>query len=100
MHSENSEFMGNTDETRDSAQPGAVETDAYSAPVQTAHEYLATEEDLQYFKNWFSDYVATFASEDPEIQINIDLKRDHTLRVCRASREIGLDLNLSQNVLC
>ena len=91
--------MGNTDETRDAAQSGVAETAARCAPVQPAHEYRATEEDLLYFKNWFSEYVDTFASEDPEIQTNIDLKRDHTLRVCRASREIGLDLNLSQNDL-
>jgi len=99
MHSENSEFTGDTDVTRDAAQPGATDTVAPSEPVWPAHEYQATEEDLQFFRQWFNDYVATFASEDPEIQTNIELKRDHTLRVCRASQEVGQDLNLSQNDL-
>ncbi|PKL48571.1 MAG: hypothetical protein CVV42_08850 [Candidatus Riflebacteria bacterium HGW-Riflebacteria-2] len=99
MHSENSEFISDTNETRDKAQSGAADTVAYSLPVQPTHEYRATEEDLFYFRKWFNDYVATFASEDTLIQINIDLKRDHTLRVCRASQEIGHDLNLSQNDL-
>lgn len=96
MRTENSEFISNTDETRDETQTDAAVSLVNSVPV---HEYRATEEDLLYFKKWFADYVATFTSEDPEVQTNIDLKREHTLRVCRASREIGLDLNLSQNDL-
>jgi len=96
MHTEKSEFISDTDEIRGAVEAGATASAPRSVP---AHEYRATEEDLLYFKQWFSDYVATFASEDPEIQTNIDLKREHTLRVCRASREIGLDLNLSQNDL-
>ena len=96
MRTENSEFISNTDETRDETQTDAAVSLVNSVPV---HEYRATEEDLLYFKKWFADYVATFTSEDPEVQTNIDLKREHTLRVCRASREIGLDLNLSPNNL-
>jgi len=96
MRTENSEFISNTDETRDETQTDAAVLLVNSVPV---HEYRATEEDLLYFKKWFADYVATFTSEDPEVQTNIDLKREHTLRVCRASREIGLDLNLSPNDL-
>lgn len=96
MRTENSEFISNTDETRDETQTDAAVSLVNSVPV---HEYRATEEDLLYFKKWFADYVATFTSEDPEVQTNIDLKREHTLRVCRASREIGLDLNLSPNDL-
>jgi len=96
MRTENSEFISNTDETRDETQTDAAVSLVNSVPV---HEYRATEEDLLYFKKWFADYVATFTSEDPEVQTNIDLKREHTLRVCRTSREIGLDLNLSPNDL-
>jgi len=99
MHTENSEFISDTDTIRDAVEAGATASAPGSMPIQPAHEYRATEEDLLHFKKWFTDYVATFASEDSEIQTNIDLKREHTLRVCRASRDICLDLNLSQNDL-
>jgi putative nucleotidyltransferase with HDIG domain len=51
--------------------------------------------DLKYFKDWFDAYVETFASDDPEVQMNIDLKFQHTQRVCRAAVEIATDLGLA-----
>ncbi|PKL43477.1 MAG: HD family phosphohydrolase [Candidatus Riflebacteria bacterium HGW-Riflebacteria-1] len=51
-------------------------------------------EDLKYFKDWFDAYVETFVSDDPEVKMNIDLKYQHTQRVCRAAVEIATDLGL------
>jgi len=56
-------------------------------------------EDLLYFKNWFSSYVASFASDDPEISKNIDLKYGHTMRVCKEAVDIGKDLMLAPSDL-
>ncbi|MDA8082666.1 MAG: HD domain-containing protein [Nitrospiraceae bacterium] len=38
--------------------------------------------DLDLFRQWFRRYTGTFIFEDPEEQKNIDLKIDHTFRVC------------------
>lgn len=61
--------------------------------VATDESYVEAE-DLSYFKNWFSSYVASFASDDPEISKNIDLKYGHTLRVCKEAVDIGKALGL------
>ncbi len=50
-------------------------------------------------KKWFFDYVKAFQSEDPEYKKNIDLKRDHTRRVCEGILEIGESLRLSDDDL-
>jgi HD superfamily phosphohydrolase YqeK len=39
-------------------------------------------EDLDFFKNWFLDYVDRFSSPEVFIQKNIKLKIEHTERVC------------------
>ena len=46
-------------------------------------------------KAWFDDYVDQFASNDPRIQENMDMKEGHTRRVCAAILDIGASLNLS-----
>jgi len=56
--------------------------------------------DLQYFRNWFYFYVMSFASDDPECRRNIDLKQQHTQRVCREAVAIGKDLGLNESDLC
>ena len=50
-------------------------------------------------KSWFDDYVKTFQSKNPEHQQNIDLKRDHTRRVCKEILDIGESLGLSEDDL-
>lgn len=39
-------------------------------------------EDLDFFKKWFLDYVDRFSSPEAFIQENINLKIEHTARVC------------------
>ena len=51
-------------------------------------------------KPWFEEYVSQFASNDPHVQENIDLKAGHTRRVCSAILNIGTSLNLSKEDLC
>ncbi len=51
-------------------------------------------------KAWFADYVARFSSDDPVVQENMDLKAEHTLRVCEAILDIGGSLDLSEEDLC
>ena len=50
-------------------------------------------------RGWFEQYVATFHSEDPEIQYNFDLKRDHTRRVCMEILDIGNHVGLGSRAL-
>ncbi|WP_269849097.1 HD domain-containing protein [Methanosarcina horonobensis] len=40
-------------------------------------------EDLDFFRKWFFGYVKQFSSPDSFIQENIDLKIEHTGRVCK-----------------
>lgn len=41
------------------------------------------EEDLVFFKKWFLNYVENFSSSDPLVKANIELKIEHTKRVCK-----------------
>jgi len=50
-------------------------------------------------KKWFTVYVHTFKFIDQGIQQNIDLKEDHTLRVCKEILNIGGQLGLNENEL-
>lgn len=54
---------------------------------------------LSHLKNWFSEYVHTFKNEDSELQKNIDLKEEHTKRVCKEILYIGKRLGLNDNEL-
>ncbi|EKD82732.1 MAG: metal-dependent phosphohydrolase, partial [uncultured bacterium] len=68
--------------------------------VSDAAARRITSEDLKHFKNWFDAYVENFVSDDPEVKMNIDLKYQHTLRVCNAAVEIATDLGLAGPDLC
>ncbi len=56
-------------------------------------------EDLVEIKKWFADYVDAFKKGDPEIQENIELKQDHTSRVCKEILKIGESLGLTEEEL-
>jgi hypothetical protein len=51
-------------------------------------------------KAWFEDYIRRLSSDDPTIQKGIDLKIDHTRRVCETIVHIGGTLDLSREDLC
>jgi len=51
-------------------------------------------------KVWFGEYLRRFASQESVLQENVDLKADHTCRVCKAIREIGRSVGLSEEDLC
>ena len=51
-------------------------------------------------KTWFKDYIRRFSSDDPVVQASMDLKTDHTRRVCEAIVNIGGSLDLSREDLC
>jgi hypothetical protein len=53
--------------------------------------------DLIFLKKWFSDYCRSFYSSDKEDQKNINLKEQHTYRVCENIREIAKGLELSED---
>lgn len=50
-------------------------------------------------RSWFSDYVKAFRSDDPEYQKNIDLKEEHSRRVCSEILDIGHSLDLNNESL-
>ena len=55
---------------------------------------------LPALKIWFGAYIRRFSSEDPIVQENIDLKAEHTRRVCDAIKDIGASLSLKDEELC
>jgi hypothetical protein len=54
---------------------------------------------LQDFYLWFNNYVRGFYSGDTDIQFNIKLKEEHTLRVCDNIIAIGNSVGLSGDSL-
>ncbi len=56
-------------------------------------------EQLQAFQAWFNNYVKGFYCEDPSIHTAVDLKENHTLRVCENMVSISRSLNLENNDL-
>lgn len=53
--------------------------------------------DLEFFKEWFSDYCRTFYSDNAEDQKNFVLKEEHTLHVCENIVQIAKELSLDEN---
>jgi len=53
---------------------------------------------IQDLNDWFSSYVQTFKHDDKGLQ-NIELKEEHTKRVCREILSIGEQLGLTNNEL-
>jgi len=60
-------------------------------------QILITLESLNELKDWFAIYVHTFKNSDPEIQQNIDMKEEHTMRVCNEIGTIGKQLGLNDD---
>ena len=56
-----------------------------------------TENDLEYFKNWFSDFAKSFYSSNEEDQKNIMLKIEHTLNVRKNILRIAEGLSLNKD---
>jgi len=61
---------------------------------------MNAQEILPGLKTWFKDYTRRFFSDDPVVQESMDLKTDHTMRVCEAIVNIGESLDLSREDLC
>lgn len=57
------------------------------------------EKTLARLKRWFEEYADTFHTEDPEHARNIDLKIEHTRRVCTEILDIGRSLHLDNKDL-
>jgi hypothetical protein len=58
-------------------------------------------QDLEYFKNFFKDYTASFYGDDDYVNANLKLKENHTLRVCSEMVSLihGLSLNAQQSLI-
>jgi len=54
---------------------------------------------LPRLSSWFEEYTRRFHSHDPAVQESMDLKTEHTRRVCEAARDIGRSLDLSEEDL-
>ncbi len=61
---------------------------------------METNKTLQQLTGCFEEYVRKFKSDSPEIQENIDLKRDHTFRVRDLIKDIGTSTGLDGNDMC
>ncbi|NOR54280.1 MAG: HD domain-containing protein [Candidatus Aminicenantes bacterium] len=60
---------------------------------------MIEQETLSALKAWFYDYVKTFHSADPEKQLNINIKKEHTIRVCSEIIDIAKSLDLNREEL-
>jgi hypothetical protein len=60
---------------------------------------MIDQETFRKLKAWFSAYIKSFQSDNPAHQGNIDLKEDHTKRVCDEIKEIGNSLTLNEKEL-
>lgn len=58
--------------------------------IQESHNKIRT---------WYDAYVSEFSSEDSEIQINIDLIKEHASRVLENVQELGTSINLDESNL-
>lgn len=54
------------------------------------------EEDLNFFRKWFSDYVKDFSSADSLIHDNIEMKIEHTAKVCENILLLAKSENLGE----
>ncbi len=52
------------------------------------------EDYLSFCRSWFKEYVKEHNSSDPEVQKNIELKSEHTSRVCRNMERLARSLML------
>lgn len=55
------------------------------------------EESYNKIKTWYDTYVSEFSSDNNEIQINIDLIKDHNSRVIENIKELGFSINLEES---
>ena len=62
-------------------------------------EIILAQESVADLKKWFTSYVQTFKYKDIELQRNIDLKKDHTRRVCKEILNLGEQLGLNDDAL-
>ena len=60
---------------------------------------MIEQETLSALKTWFLDYAKTFHSADPEKQKNINVKKEHSIRVCSEIINIAKCLDLSKEEL-
>jgi HD superfamily phosphohydrolase YqeK len=61
--------------------------------------HMVSQESISELKSWFAAYVKTFRSDDPDYQRNIDLKEEHTRRVCNEILDVGKSLGLDNEDL-
>ncbi len=55
------------------------------------------DEQLHFFQDWFRQHILTFREPDPLHQRSLDMKEEHTFRVCAAIDRIASGLGLSEN---
>ena len=56
-----------------------------------------TDDQCRFFQGWFKNHARTFRESDPLHQRSLDLKEEHTARVCAAADRITSGLGLSDN---
>ncbi|MCK9176038.1 MAG: HD domain-containing protein [Desulforhopalus sp.] len=60
---------------------------------------MVNEQIVDDLKKWFATYVQTFTSEKSGVQQNINLKKEHTRRVCSEILHLGQQLGLNASEL-
>lgn len=62
-----------------------------------AEYFLMNNEQRNFFQEWAQQHILTFQEADPLHQRSLDLKEEHTFRVCAAIERIASGLGLSEN---
>jgi len=57
------------------------------------------QESYNKIRTWYDCYVSEFSSEDQEIQINIELKKEHAYRVVEIVNELAVNISLDESDL-
>jgi len=60
---------------------------------------IISKRSLAVVKKWYTGYLNTFKFDDPDLQRNIDIKKDHTERVTKEIINIGKQLGINDNEL-
>ncbi len=58
---------------------------------------MALKTALENLTSWFEEYVNSFISGDPESDINVELKKHHTIRVRHAIIDVGKSIALNED---
>lgn len=62
-------------------------------------EIMVAKIQLEGFKYWFEEYTVKLIETNTDVKDSLLMKKEHTLRVCKEIKQIGLSLHLTKNCM-